>query len=297
MSLPVILPAGTTFFKSTFNFAVTQSLTGGWSESYYWSGSTLNAAQTAATALLAVRTQLMQSPAVCQSIRITQFPGTFRTVLKYYPPGSDGQGIATTANGPAPVWIKGMLRLVGTNGQYTNQWLGGPPYNIVGQNGSYTPTAQFSGYLRTFLSTLAGQWYIKKVTQGIAGGVNSAYAKQIGVTIAGAGVLTCANHGFTSGQLVSVGRWPDGSGINGIWPVTVISANTFTLNGWTPPATLPNPTKSSYVQLYGWTFTAIGSNTGLAANGYLPCAIVRITKHDIGRPRDQYIGRRKHRVR
>ncbi|MGB8833370.1 MAG: hypothetical protein WCC95_14560 [Candidatus Sulfotelmatobacter sp.] len=110
-------------------------------------------------------------------------------------------------------------------------------------------------------------------------------------------MITCPNHGFATGQLVSVGRWPDGTGINGIWPVTVLTANTFTLNGWTPPAVLPVPAKSSYVQLYAWQFTPVGSQTSLNANGYLQNAVVRTTEHRVGRPRDQYTGRRKHRVR
>lgn len=288
-SSPIILPANLPIYKCTYSFQEQSELLGGWTESFYCSGSTLQSAATTARALLLARTAMMSAAVTIPYTRISQLGSSFRTVEKINngPNGSTSLSFPSTNN----IVNKGLLLLTGAGGGYTQQWLGGIPGTQFGSTGRYQPTAGWSSVLNTFLSTLAGTFYVKKVAQA------APYQKQTGVTVAGAGVFTCLNHGFATGQLVSMGRWPKGFGVEGIWPVTVLTANTFTLQGWTVPAVLPTPTKSSYAQLYAWTFSVILTAQQAVTGQYFVPGIQRATSHRVGRPTGQYSGRRKARVK
>lgn len=287
-AFPVINPPTQTFFKVTYSFAQTSELYAGWSESIWGSASTLTAMQNIAVAFAPLRQAILGVGAILARVRISQVAAPFRTVTKQtlnLAGTLTGTSTGLTAGAP---FAKGLLRVVGAGGLYTYQWLGGLPTGLIGPNGVYTPTAQWTKALTQFLGGLAnGPWYVKKTTQ------TGASTKQIGITVAGAGVFSLPNHGFVTGNLVSMGRWPAGFGVNGIWPITRIDANTFTLVGWPVPTVLPVPTKSSYAQLYGWSFLGIPSNESLVNAAEPVTSVIRLTEHKIGRPSPAYSGRRK----
>lgn len=272
-------------FRVSFVTAQQSDLLGGWTENFWYLSDSLANVTVAANNL---RNKLLACKALgiwMPLVRIS-LVAQFRNVTPLQFPGNINPTPSRQLTAVTPT-VKALIRLCNATGQSTTQWIGGLAYTNFTKTGGWDPDPSTSAPLNALFAELAaGGWGIRKVYRQ--------NAKTSIATITQAGVVTATAHGLPANAVVRVGKVVNGLKVNGLWTVTVIDANTFSLNGLNPPgfSAIPQLTKKSYVQLYQWVMSAISAPQTNPGN-VQQSKVLRATEHHIGRVPNQYSGRRK----
>lgn len=276
-------------YRVIYEFSAVGDQNAGWSEQYWQPASTLQSAIAQGLALQPYRLACLSDNVSMPYMRVAAYPGGTRlaTILNLLknPGVSVWGGQAASASNPV---AKGLLYLSSTSGQQTHQEFGGIPSSNWGANGAYVPGGGFMSTFNAFLTQLNRLGFCIRKTSETA-----PFNKQDVTAIAATGAITVPTNGFGTGNLVNLTGMPSGYGLDGVFKVISNDGSNFMLKGLTPPGVAVQPLKKSYAQLYSSGLSPIGVNTTLIAAGFLPSAITRSSKHNVGRPPNPATGRRK----
>lgn len=265
-------------FRVSYFYKQQADLLNGYSLNLWNNNADLSAAQAAAEDLVGPILGMIGAQAQMNTIRISDVD-RFRSVVKVrygdrppLPPSND-----TDSDYPDTA---ALLKLEAAGGYTTFCWLRGLRDASFNQGGQWHPTAEQTKLLKNFfakLSSTSAGWVLKRQDKGQPKADISA--------VTTAGVVTAPAHPFVTGNKVRISR-ARGTfvGLNKVWKVTKIDADTFQLNGFVVQA------------------GAVYSGNGTAQKQvvvYLPiskASIERATSHRCGRPFGLRSGRRKRRA-
>lgn len=163
------------------------------------------------------------------------------------------------------------------------------PVNIVANNAGLSFGGSFKTALNNFFNQLSALNFA--VRGQLQTGANVKYPV---VSISAAGVFAIPGNTLGGiGNNVHLTYMPSGFGFRGTFPVASNDGNNVTFIGITPPGVAVPVRKATRAQLAGYGFTIISVNSALVSGGYLINAGLRVSKHNVGRPANQPIGRRK----
>jgi len=265
-------------FRVSIFFAQQSDLLSGWSENF-WNGATdLAPVKAAGNALALALNAFHGLQSVLTTMRISD-PDRFRLVditrfaLSPQPP-SRGDLSSDFVNTAA------LLKLVGAGNYVTTQWLRGIPDGDIAFGGRWSPLAgsltRFNA-VRGLLLSGSNNWQLRRQDRTVP--------KKVIQAISQAGVVTVANHGYTTNDKVRISRSKGTFVVNKVWQIVSLDTNTFQLIGFQTP-TIPavylgNGTAQKQVPIY----VAITD-----------ASIPRASSHRSGRPFGQSSGRRKRRA-
>ena len=220
-------------YKVTYEFVLSSDQTMGWTESYWVVAGSLAQAITAGATLQPYRMALSPLSVLMPYWRVSAYPyGTRQAtvLITSKNPALSVQGSyssAATLSG----WTKLLIRLATTAPSHTEQWLGGMPANIVGNNAGLTFAGTFKTALNTFFNQLAGLNFA--VRQQLQTGANAKYPV---LAISAAGVFSIPGNTLGPvGNNVHLTYMPPGFGFRGTFPVASNDGNNVTFVGITPP--------------------------------------------------------------
>lgn len=246
----------------------------GWSENFWNTVNTFEAAEPLALKLRDILMGIHGFTAVQGNIRLQMTTAPFLTRLLRYP-RTGNQAVADTDLADLPTTAL-LLECTNEDGRTVRQWLRGIWDDVIKVSGIYTPTADFIGRITALYNEL---------TRGAAGWSlrtkDKAQAKKVIETLTATGLATVTGHGYQEGDKVRIYN----SGmirVDHMWRVTVPTANTFRLAGWTELNGLRPYNLVGLVQKYVPVYDAIKR------------AIVDISaSHKTGRPFGLPSGRRR----
>jgi len=268
-------------YRCSFFAQQKSTLRGCWSENFWNSSGSLPAVQSAALSLRNALNLVTGAQVFFPQLRIADAT-TFRNVLNIPFPNAAPSAISSSAP-DADYPSTALLIKLNASGNYsTKQWLRGLPDNVTDLSGTYQPTALFTGRLNALFKLLTDgsqTWAINVL--------NRANPFQPITAINGTtGTVTCPAHGFAPGAKVRITGVHGLTQANGVWTITVISADQFSLNFWAPPSVVvPALGKKPSARLQSYIQVQIAS-----------CEFVRITSHRTGRPIGLLGGRRRKRA-
>lgn len=255
------------FFQQSLN------KTGGWSENFWNSASTITDSSLAlCNNLLTALTNLKGNPVFCPYYRIGIL-GKFRQAVTIYTQQIPAAATNTPADYPTTKLQVGVF-----NGQqFTTQWLGGLYDSVINSGGFYRPTANFTRYfeaLKTILITGTNGWQI----YGLQRAIEPALILTLNTAT---GVITTGPITIADAALVRIKNVQTPKRANGIWRVQKTSDTQYTLYGWT-----------------AGTEVFRGLNAKIQIQGYAGLAItdfkaIQSTSHKVGKPGHLLGGRRK----
>lgn len=270
------------FHVSFFNQQQSSKL-GGWGESFWSLLPDVPTLTPIALNLATLLDQLKGAQCYIPSFRISDAT-TFRAVTNVLTGFGTGSAITATTDADYPSTAL-QLKLGAPSGgsapYRTLQWLRGLPDAIVSNSGTYHPNNSFNTALNRILAELkngSSQWAVNVLNRLTS-------KRDISGFNPTTGVVTVPAHGYTIGTIIKVRI--KGAGIrnlwNGLWNVTVIDANTISVNFWVVPNPLPfitgkRPTCTQQI------YTQIAIATAAPGN---------ISSHYTGRPTGLLGGRRR----
>lgn len=275
------------YARVSFYTAQQGSKLGAWSESFWWTGSnTANCIADSMALLQALGAP--KSPSVWMPYFRISILGLSRQVRKGFQAGTANLNAVSTGAAVVPA-VKVLVWLANSVGAYTAQWIGGLPASAF-STGNFAPSQAVANGLSTIFTTLGtGAWSIRKLSLAT---VNK---PQPNVSISQAGVVTAPAHGIPDQSMIRVGRFVPGLGVNGLWPVTFLTANTLQLNGIPGGqfSGVPSATKGAYISWYQWVMSKIATPLTSNPGQQIQSSWIRAATHNIGRLPLQYSGRRK----
>jgi len=264
-------------FKVTFFFQQQSALTGGWSENFWNSALDLTQALAASNALVPLLQNLHGDQTIMTNARISESPA-FRAATLYsiIEAADPDLSKATTSDYPTTA----LLFLLTNGAQYiTRQWIKGLPDNIVRQSGRYDPVATYIPKANAFFAAIltpANGWVMRVLDKAIPKKIVQAITQQ--------GVCTVTGHGYNTNAKVRISRAKNLKQANGIWRITNIDADTFSLQGWVEPTVATPYLGNGTVQLQSYIFVPPTT-----------AKFDRATSHRVGRPFGLLGGRRRSR--
>lgn len=266
------LPSG---FRVSFFFTFAGVRNMGWTENFWNSGQFGAAGMVQKVKdILSLRQYCTSNQAWISAFRISDVT-TSRNVYNegtLYGP-TNGAGIDGDA-----AQVKLLIALRASGNYLTRQWIGGMRDEDITKGGKYTPTTSFPTVFAAFAAALqTGGWSIYNQDRTVL-------ARPI-TGITNAGVVSFGANPYAEGDSIRIKNVHGYTEANRIWRVTLPTSTTVTLVGWVP-----------------YTHAPIFSGTNAVAvlqKGVLSAItsveIVRGSKHDVGRPTGQGIGRRRRR--
>ncbi len=265
-------------FKVSFAFSQQMALLGGWTENFWSSLTDLGQCTTNAADLGNALARIHGNTTAWTRTRISDALNPRNVMLVTGPAYTTGVGDPTRVSDYAAV--AGLLVSQGFGNYPVRQWLKGLWDSATNTGGFWNPPSNMTGYLNAFYGLLTNSksaWCLRVLDR-------TQLQKPI-QGISNAGVVTCMTHGYSNNNLVRISRAKGLAYANGLWKIVVIDANTFSLVGFIANTALPPYTGGGVVRLQSYIFTPIISTQ-----------IVRATKHNVGRPLGQLIGRRRKRA-
>jgi hypothetical protein len=261
-------------FRVSFFFVQQGDRLGGWSVNLWNNQSSVAGVTAAATDLQFLLWSWTGNGVNAPYIRVSQV-GNFRSAFII---NTSRSSPATGGSGDADFVDTALLvRLIGPQPYFANQWLRGIPDAAVTTAGRYTPRASDrTAFLaiRDKLAVASNGWVLRNL--------NQSNAKQLITAVTLLGVVSVAAHGFSSGQSIRISRTGGMPGLNKVWKIVVIDSNTFQLVGLPIGGFTGGYTKPGTAQLQAYLYQAI--------TDMLP---LRATKHNTGRPFGLLSGRRR----
>lgn len=249
--------------------------TGGWREGFWLSATSLDVAKTRVLALLDPLNNFKGNPTFSRAYTVSEYP--YKRVAES-PLTGFSAGVATDATEADYPTVRVQLRLTGTTGQKTTQWIGGIRDRDTKGGGFWRPaatTTRFFNATKTILTNVSNGWSINPL--------NVAFPKLVVVAFNAmtATVTTGVNHGYANNDYVRIQRLNGVPGINGIWQIRDATATTFALVGW-PSSDALMTRSNARVQKQDRVLVPIRD-----------VEIVQVTSHKVGRPTGLLGGRRK----
>jgi hypothetical protein len=278
-------------FKGTFSFL---ELGFAWSESWYLSADSLQNAWDKMDAVAERRAETIGSGALLNAIRVTDTttPRVALTKPVNYPgpPDSATTTIDTPYNG---IYVK----VQDTNRLYRRQmWLRGIPdtwimYDQITKNPIINALAT-QAINRFNVRAIANQLLLKVITADLTANPRKTVANISLQAVSNLFLITAPGHGFATAQYVRVKNCKGSNlqvasggvvrGVNGVWPVTVVSPDTFTIPLTGSPTNPPVYTGGGYAQARPIQYVPIR---------YVD--YIRFAKRDTGNPSGRVRGRRR----
>lgn len=257
-------------FKVSFNATYPGVRTGGFSDNFWNSSNDLTVAQAKAQSLYPALYQILGDPCYIPSWHISSINPP-RETFNHKVPGSAPNTPTTTQECDFPT-ISIQLILTGVGGYRSLQWLKGAFDGDISAGGRFVPRALKQPFYQAFLNeltTASNLWCINALLKTTARKPISGFAPTTGV-------VTCPAHGYgPTGTVLEVRiagiRSP--AEASGIQRVTVIDANSFSINFWVSQPTAIVSVSSPYAVQRIYTQVAIST----ASYG-------EATSHKIGRP-------------
>ncbi len=254
------------------------ALLGGWTENFWSSLTDISQCLINAKALGNSLSRIHGNTTAWTRTRISDALNPRNVTLDTGPSFVSGVGDATRVSDYAAV--AGLLVSTGFGNYPVRQWLKGLWDAATNTGGYWNPPSNMTGYLSAFYSILtnpSAAWALRVLDR-------SQLQKPI-QQITNAGVVTCMTHGYSNNNSVRISLAKGLTYANGLWKIVVVDANTFSLIGFVANSAYPVYTGSGVCRLQSYIFTPIISTS-----------IVRATKHNVGRPLGQLIGRRRKRA-
>jgi hypothetical protein len=266
-------------FRVSYFFSQQGDRLGGWSENYWSNDPDITTLiNTHVDPLATALYNLRGNGTALNAVRISDV-STFRSaqIFQYSsyftpPQGNDFDSDYVTS--------AALVKLLGPPQYLVRQWYRGVPDNCVKMDGRWQPTTSWTNFFNAYKAIItngANNWALRTIDKG--------QAKKVVVNVSLTGVVTVSAHGYSTNDRIRISRTGGIPGLNKIWTVQVIDANTFQLiaipvGGFTGGYTKPGTAQKQVI-----LFQQI---TG--------ASVLRASKHDTGRPFGLLSGRRKRRT-
>lgn len=265
-------------WKVTYFFTQAVGRIGGWSENFWNSQTDQSGVILAADRLNSLLEALHGRSSYIIGRRISAVATFRRVAVNTWTQDTFNAQVSPATLSDYPT--TSLLMVLRSNPDYvTRQWTKGIPDAVVDNGGFYKPTSTYARQVETFFRQLregGNGWCLRVLDRG--------QANKIVQAITQAGIVTVAAHGYDNNDLVRISRARGMTVANAIWRITVIDANSFSLQGWTGGSTTPVYEGNGVVRRQIYAYPAISD-----------CSIDRATKHNVGRPFALLSGRRRRR--
>jgi hypothetical protein len=263
-------------FKVSFFWTCQQDLLSGWSENWWNNLPDINKVVDVVDAMRTALDAVHGNQSVCPNVRISDATN-FRNV-KVYRYNVSVQAASGIGSDSDYATNAALLQVNALPNVKVKQWIKGIKDADISNGGRWTPTPATTAALNkvnAIVTSASNGWCVNTLSQ--------ANLKKTVTNITNAGVVTCKANGYDGSLPVRISRAQGVLGVNGLWGITIIDANTFSLNGYTAdPDSVPFFGKTCTAQLQARAYTAISG-----------IQVVRATEHRVGRPFGLATGRRK----
>lgn len=205
---------------------------GGWSENFWNNIDSFDTVKAKAIALTQAFDKVHGTQTYATNIRISDITT---------PRNADNVPLVSAADPPADVSTSSdiqntaaNMRLFGAGNYSTSQWIRSCHDGDVNTGGRWNPlpsTANALGVVLGIMNSAANGWCIRVQDRTVP--------RQLVSGASMAGIITVTGHGYASGQKVKITQAKGTMGINGVWRITVIDSNTFSLIGYQTPEDSP----------------------------------------------------------
>lgn len=263
-------------YRVSFQFNIGSARLGGWSENFWNSGNDIATVRTRAANLWPLLVACHGAQAFSPRFRVANALANRDSQLFSDPTAAARPVDANNPDGDFPTTSL-QISMRRADGSGTHMWMKGLQDEIIVQGGRYIAAGVFAvkfPQLVGMLENVNNGWSLYKL--------DNAEPKMPITSVSTAGVVVCPAHGFTPPNKIRISRVKNVPGVNKIWKFTVLSADSIQLLNWTP-----------------YTGTVYDFGDGVAQEQvYLTSQVnevqvVQATKHNIGRPLNAFIGRRK----
>ena len=266
-------------FHVSYHFVQRVRRTGGWSENFWNNSGALPTAFDQAMALRPLLTSLHGAQTVMSGLTVREDGNARIQKDIIFDDGTLPDNEASNSDYPTTSLL---LQNVDATGAYkSRQWIKGIPDSIV-VKGFYVVGA-YDKSLKKFLDALksGGAAWCMRVR------LNAAAVPPKNVDgVSPLGVITITGHGYANNARVRMARVGGVPGINGDWKIYNVTADTFQLRGYVPIVDPP-----------AWDGKGTARLITLDYPGIKATSLLGISAHQVGRPFDLLIGRRKTRRR
>jgi len=264
-------------FRVSYFFQQRAALTGGWSENFWSNETQLEVAKTRAAELAPLLSELHGHTSFITNYRVSTVAG-FRQVFIKRTDATENIHTGASAVSDYPTNAL-LLKLSAAPDYKISMWVKGIWDLVVTEGGFFNPTATYIKHRDKFFAVLtnAAKGWAMRVQDH-----NQLF--KVVQAITQAGIVTVNAHGYDPNDLVRITRARGLTQANGLWRVTVVDGNNFSLQGWDPPSPATPYRGFGFVRKRVLIYPSI--------NG---CEFDRATKHNVGRPFGLLSGKAKKR--
>jgi len=243
----------------------------GWSENFWCSSASLNAAIASANIVLPRLMSIHGEQTICTDLRVVEL-GVNR-IGRLISVNANGGEAASASDYPTTCLY---IQMTGAGGRKTGQWIKGIWDDIVVTGGVFINEKNYRQFFGKFASTVAENFGMRVLAP-------QAQKDVLGLNPA-TGAMTVNAHGYATGDNVRIsGVLPGPSNYaNRIWKIIVTDANTFTVLGWNPPLDYAFQLGAAKARLQAYQIIGIDN-----------VSFMRISKRNVGRPFGAPRGRRQ----
>lgn len=262
-------------FRVTFFFQQQSAKLGGWSQNFWCTAASVDSCRSAAKDLADKIDSFTGAQVVLTNFRISEV-GNFRNVSVFDYTGINNVPVTIQNDADYPT-TKLQLQMTGADNYKTTQWIGGLRDSIVSSSGKYAPNGPFIKQWNAFVAELLNAskgWNVYVLDRG--------RPKLIITNITQLGIVTCPGHGFATGNTIRISGVKGMTQANGLWIITVIDVDNYSLNLWVQPTVAVPAQGKPYARKQIFITKQIVS-----------AKVIRVTSHKVGRPFGQLGGRRR----
>jgi len=243
----------------------------GWSENFWCSAASLNAAIAAAQVVQPRLMSIHGEQTICTDLRVVEL-GVNRIGRLLSVNASGGEAAASSDYPTTCLYIQ----MTGAGGRKTGQWIKGIWDDAVVGGGNFLNANNYRRFFNAFGTSVVDNFGMRVLAP-------QAQKDVLGLNPA-TGAITVNAHGYATGDNVRIsGILPGPSNYgNRIWKIIVTDANTFTVLGWNPPLNYAFQLGAAKARLQAYQI--IGVET---------VSLMRISKRNVGRPFGAPRGRRR----
>jgi len=261
-------------FRVSYFFSQQTQRLGGWSENFWNSTTNQDTAFQKAADLVTPLRKLHGKTTVLRHYRVSNVD-VFRQIDILNFSSTDNPDVTATTIADYPTTALG-LKLVANPNYVVRQWIKGTWDSVIDAGGFYQPTATFVTNVNAFfaaLTTGGNGWALRVLDRTVP--------SKVVRDITQAGSVTVLAHGYADNATVRISRAKGLTQANNRWRITVVDADTFSLQGWVAPAVNTPYQGNGIVRLQTYVYPAIGGGI-----------VERATKRNVGRPFGLLSGRR-----
>jgi hypothetical protein len=255
----------------------TNTRTGGWSENFWLSSSSIQSAYPLVFPLIQALSTFKGNQTFCPRFRLSQY-GTSRLAQTFNTNRSNNVQGGATLDSDYPT-TRIQVKMIGAAPQSTTQWIGGILDRDTAGGGFWTPVGSSSASwlaVKNILTSGANGWSVYVLSPAVLPVVVAAFADATGI------LTTAAAHGLVTNDIVRVSRIHGIEGINGVWRVQLVDTTNVKLLGWVATGGTMTRSPAATVRKQERVLQQITD-----------ASIIQLTSHRVGRPTGLLGGRRK----